>query len=47
MKTCDGNVGRVLLNRYGNFELVEKYKVPYDEIYFENPGLIFILMITH
>tara|TARA_A100001015_G_C14974579_1_gene706652 strand:- start:682 stop:1065 length:384 start_codon:yes stop_codon:yes gene_type:complete len=38
MKTCDGNVGKVI-SKIGMLTLdwLKKYKVPYDEIYFGKP----------
>ena len=39
MKTCDGDVGKVIA-RIGKITLdwLEKYEIPYDEIYFGKPN---------
>lgn len=44
MKTCEGNLGKVLKNvGQITLEWLEKYQVPYDELYFGKPyGDIYI-----
>jgi len=39
MKTCESNVGKVMRNvGKVTFEWLDKYQIPYDEIYFGKPN---------
>ena len=46
MRSTGGNIGKVNAN-IGKitFDILDKFNIPYDELYLENHMLMFILMI--